>query len=142
MRFTTQKQTNLFTKRCILETQFFAIVLRLNILDEGRYLWSPFFFDTDSSFFLSWNICCEFQLVYACFYMHLLGRKRWKTIYNGDLNSKLVQYLNVPKQFAPWMVRYSVHGLNSKLKVCYSRHGLNNNNNNNNNDRLHDWWLK
>ena len=44
--------------------------------------------------------------------------------YSGDLNSKLVQYSNGPKQFAPWMVPYSGHGLNSKLIVCSSGHRL------------------
>ena len=34
-------------------------------------------------------------------------------MHSGDLNSKLVQYSNGPKQSAPRMVRYSSHALNS-----------------------------
>ena len=52
-----------------------------------------------------------------------LNGNTFGTKYSGDLNIELVWYLNGPKQLAPWMVRYS--GSNSKLKVCYSRHGLN-----------------
>ena len=40
--------------------------------------------------------------------------------YSGDLNSQLVRYSNGCKQFASRMVRYTSHGLNSELKVCYS----------------------
>ena len=36
-------------------------------------------------------------------------------IFSWDLNSKLVWKSNGPKQFAPWMIHYSSHVLNSKL---------------------------
>ena len=39
--------------------------------------------------------------------------------YSGDLNSKLVQYSNCPKQFAYPMVSYSSHVLNRELIVFY-----------------------
>ena len=42
------------------------------------------------------------------------------SLQSGDLNSKLVLYLNGPKQFVRWMVCYSNHVLNSKLYVCIS----------------------
>ena len=55
--------------------------------------------------------------------------------YSGDLNSKVVQYSNGPKQFAPWMVRYSgqcvwligsmTDGWNNKFLVRYLGHVLN-----------------
>ena len=46
--------------------------------------------------------------------------------YSGDLNSKLVWYSNDSKYFAGRMAHYLGPGLNREVKVCYSRHGLNN----------------
>ena len=40
--------------------------------------------------------------------------------YSADMNSKLVRYLNGPKQFVPSMVHYSSHILNSEPIVPYS----------------------
>ena len=45
-------------------------------------------------------------------------QKRRYSMYSGDLNNKLVWYLN------DQMVWCSSHGLNNKLKVCYSGNRL------------------
>ena len=40
-------------------------------------------------------------------------------MYSGDLNSKLVQYSDGPKQFVHWKVHYSSHALNTEQIIRY-----------------------
>ena len=93
---------------------------------------------------ISWNFCSSFStgLVkpgkrqndlnsgHSWWRTHLQGKWQYSedlnTNFSGDLNSVLVWYSNGPKLLAPWIVCFWGHGLNSEIKVRYSRHGLNN----------------